>query len=649
MSASDNVIQSLTTISALFADRCFRVPDYQRGYAWEAPQVEALLEDLEVLAESEIGLSLHYTGTLVLVPSAKSAGDQEVFDIVDGQQRLTTLSMLLNILIKKCACDDDDQIPLDDLYQKYISRGVKGINEIPTLKLNSDIEPFFRRLLDDKAEGENIEFLSEKRLKDAYRKMNAWAEENASTTRDARKWIDVVTCGLGLIVYQPQDENEAGMMFEVINNRGKPLTELEKVKNYLIYYAIKKDASKLKDTINEEWGRILKHLALAHQMRDIDNQQLLRSAAIVYFGFRKQESNAAYNKIKEEFSLHDNDLSHAKKLSDFVEFLSRCARYYEALFNYKSRFRDDDLFKGTGIVEQIELIRAQTAHSGILPLFLCLMWLYHNRVINEKALHAKLHLIERVNFRVYMIPVGGVRSDSGHGELFRIAHDLFCRLGGDTSAQLPDHEIEKALAECEFWLKEFAFEYGHRNLDEFKECFRLNPLDTNQDFYKWRGLRYFLVNYEQYLDPSRKINIDLVKQRRDSTSRHNDYFSIEHIYAQSCELAGKEELETARQKRRLGNFMLLEWGVNSSVSNNPIEEKLGHLELNANKEKGTKLAQTGRLFDDFETVFGQKPRDYRKKLKDKTRFRKYKELLNHAEARLIDFAESRWAFDSEKN
>lgn len=650
MSASDNVIQSLTTVSALFTGRCFRVPDYQRGYAWEAQQVEALLEDLEVLAKSEGGLSLHYTGTLVLVPSATPEEGRDVFDIVDGQQRLTTLSMLLNILIKKCVREGSDQGPPDDLYQKYISRGVKGINEAPTLKLNSDIEPFFRRLLDDKAEGENIEFLSEKRLKDAYKRMNVWAEENANTEASARTWVDVVTTGLGLIVYQPQDENEAGMMFEVINNRGKPLTELEKVKNYLIYYSIKqKDgASTLKNTINEEWGRILKHLALAHQMRDIDNQQLLRSASIVYFGFRKQESNAAYNKIKEEFSLHNSDIGHAKKLSRFVEFLSRCARYYEALFNYDSRFRHDGLFKGTSIVEQIELIRAQTAHSGILPLFLCLMWFYHNRVIDEKALHAKLALIERVNFRVYMIPVGAVRSDSGHGELFRIAHHLFCRLTDDADKQLSDYDVESALAECDSWLKEFAAEYGHRNLDEFKECFRLNPLDTNQDFYRWRGLRYFLVNYEQHLDGGRKINIDLVKQKRDSTSRHNDYFSIEHIYAQNCVITGNDELETARQKRRLGNFMLLELGINSSVSNNPIEDKLEHLELNANKEQGTKLAQAGRLFEDFEEIFGQKPRDYKKRLKTKTRFNRYTKLLDLVEARLIEFAEKRWAFDSEK-
>lgn len=647
MAVSDNVIQSLTTISALFTGRHFRVPDYQRGYAWESAQVDALLEDLKLLNESGATSSVHYTGTLVLVPSGKEVAGNQVYDIVDGQQRLTSVTMLLNILINKCEASSPEQVFRSDWNQKYVCSGEKALNEEPVLKLNADIDPFFRRLLDGKAEGENIEFLSEKRLKAAYRRMEEWVEENVHAQSEALEWMDIITTRLGLIVYQPQDENEAGMMFEVINNRGKPLTELEKVKNYLIYYSIKKNASTLKETINDEWGRILKNLALAHQMRDIDNQQLLRSAVIVYFGFRKQESNAAYNKIREEFSLRDTGMNYAKKLSDFVEFLSRCSRYYEALFNFKSRFRDDDLFRGTGIVEHIELIRAQTAQSGILPLFLCLMWLYHSKIINEKQLLDRLNLIERVNFRVYMIPVGGVRSDSGHGELFRIANTLFIALteNQNRSAEV----IADALSVCDRDLKEFALEYGYRTLEEFKESFRLSRQDTNQDFYKWTGLRYFLVNYEQYLDPDRKINIDLVKQKRDASSHHNDYYSVEHLYAQKCPLSGNDELETARQKKRLGNFMLLEWGVNSSASNRPIEDKLCHLEVNANHEKGTKLAQAGNIFDDFESVFGQKPRDYKRRLKDLSRFRKYVQLLDEVETRLIEFAEKRWAFDPEIN
>lgn len=64
MAVSDNVIQSLTTISALFTDRHFRVPDYQRGYAWESAQVDALLEDLKVLKGSGAPASVHYTGVV---------------------------------------------------------------------------------------------------------------------------------------------------------------------------------------------------------------------------------------------------------------------------------------------------------------------------------------------------------------------------------------------------------------------------------------------------------------------------------------------------------------------------------------------------------------------------------------------------------
>lgn len=74
-----------------------RIPDYQRGYAWEREQVQDFIDDLTLL---EAGRE-HYTGTIVLL----NAGDPVVDDdsnslapaeVVDGQQRITTICLLLN-------------------------------------------------------------------------------------------------------------------------------------------------------------------------------------------------------------------------------------------------------------------------------------------------------------------------------------------------------------------------------------------------------------------------------------------------------------------------------------------------------------------------------------------------------------------------
>ncbi|NVK41174.1 MAG: DUF262 domain-containing protein [Oceanospirillaceae bacterium] len=638
------VIQSLTPLATLIPGRYFRVPDYQRGYAWEEIQVKALLQDLQVLAESQHS-GLHYTGTLVLVPGPGHTPERPVYDIVDGQQRLTTLNMLLNILIGLVEKAEGVKPGESDLYQSFIGRGstLRGYRYV--LQLNSDNEGFFRALMKGEADKRVVEYLSQKHLRTAYQQMSDWADKHADSSGKALAWIELITTRLGLIAYQPQDANEAGMMFEVINNRGKPLTELEKVKNYLIYYAIKKQFAGLQETINEKWGDILRNLAQAHHMADIDRQQLLRSAVVVYFGFRKQESNAAYNKLKAVFSLRSGGESEANKLKEFVEFLSDCSLYYETLFNRKSTYRHDNKTNRNAVTEIIAMIRSQTAHSGILPLYLCVMWLYGKKHISSDQLLRLLHRIERANFRVYMLPVGGARADSGHGMIFNIAHNLYAKVVKATGDSAQD-DINAAVNSCQAALVDFTKHHGHKTLDAFKASFRLNPLDQNMDFYHWRGLRYFLANYEQALDPTRTSIIDL-QLKANKANRHNDYFQIEHIYARGCPLQGPDPQQTSHQKRRLGNLMLLEWGVNGSVSNKPIEEKLQDLQQNGSSTKRATLAQVNEVIKDCRQVFGQSGLETTGAVSPEARFEKYIDLLDRIENRMIRFAGERWAFESE--
>lgn len=641
MGKGEQVIQSLTPLSSLFPGRYFRVPDYQRGYAWEAKHIKALLQDLEILAGSKIN-GLHYTGTLVLVTGKDHSPDYPVFDIVDGQQRLTTLSMLLNALISVVEEVGNPALCKSDLHQTYIGRGSPLRDYRPVLILNSDLEPFFRDLLKGRARKEAVEYLSQKRLLEGYAQMAQWVKSNASNAGKALEWIDIVTNRLGLIAYQPMNADEAGMMFEVINNRGKPLTELEKVKNYLIYFAIKRGFEGLKKSINTQWGLILKNLSLAHHMVDIDNQQLLRASVIIYFGFRKQESSVAYNKLKSVFPLHSSQDSDAKSLNDFVEFLSDCSRYYEILFNRKSSQRAIFLNNESEIIEVVNLIRSQTAHSGVLPLFLCSMWMFDKKKITAKHLLFLLKTIERVNFRVYMLPVDGSRSDSGHGKLFNIANTFYRQMA---KVEDPD-AVDNAVKSCYDSLVGFVRGYGHKTLEAFKDSFRLKESQQNLDFAAWKGLRYFLANYEQALDPNRTSSIDL-QLKANNTNRHNDYAQIEHIYARQCVIVGPDPIQTSHQKRRLGNLMLLEWGLNASFRNKPVEEKIKHLKENEIASKRSVLAQTVAVLKDFNKVFGETSLQAISDRPDAQRFSMYAALIDRIEGRLINFAGKRWAFESE--
>jgi len=377
-------------------------------------------------------------------------------------------------------------------------------------------------------------------------------------------------------------------------------------------------------------------------MTDIDKQQLLRSAVIVYFGFRKTESNAAYKTLKSVFSLRESGDSGARKLDEFVVFLSDCSRYYELLFNENSQHRSVFFGGQPALADVIDLIRVQTAHSGVLPLFLCSMWMFDKKHITADHLLVLLEAIERVNFRVYMLPVGWARSDSGHGQLFNIAHTFYDRVAKTTNVDA----IADAVKSCHNSLIEFVKSHGHKTLEAFKDSFRLKKSDQNVDFATWRGLRYFLANYEQTLDPTRTSSINL-QLRANKANRHNDYAQIEHIYARKCEFTGPDPIQTSHQKRRLGNLMLLEWGVNASFSNKPIEEKLKHLKENDIAAKRAVLAQTAAVIKDFKQVFGRTSELVSSDMQDEQRFNKYVLLIDRIENRLIDFAGKRWAFEAE--
>ena len=94
-------MNGLLTVQSLFGGRRFEIPDYQRGYAWSERQWSDLVDDLEALPATKD----HFTGTLVL--KARELDGQLVdiegqryraYDVVDGQQRLTTLVLLLEAI-----------------------------------------------------------------------------------------------------------------------------------------------------------------------------------------------------------------------------------------------------------------------------------------------------------------------------------------------------------------------------------------------------------------------------------------------------------------------------------------------------------------------------------------------------------------------
>ena len=123
---------SLKSLSQIFDEKIYRIPVYQRGYAWQDSQILDFWDDvLNLLPNRE-----HYTGMLSLKPAKKEEWEKweddywiledkgyKAFYVVDGQQRLTTFMILLNAIINCAEANEIKELcytKIEDIKKKYI-------------------------------------------------------------------------------------------------------------------------------------------------------------------------------------------------------------------------------------------------------------------------------------------------------------------------------------------------------------------------------------------------------------------------------------------------------------------------------------------------------------------------------------------------
>lgn len=210
----------------------FRIPDYQRAYRWGTEQALQLLDDLEETLDRG-DQEPYFLGSLVLV-----AHDQAAYDVIDGQQRLTTLTILFAVLRDLV----EDEEFARNLAATVLDPGnaLNGIPSRPRLTLRDQDESFFRKHVQER--GGIFTLLT---LSDA-----AAASESQRAIRDNARalherlgtWPDVRRRNLAtlastrtyLVVVSTPDLDSAYRIFSVMNARGLDLTPADIFKSTVI-------------------------------------------------------------------------------------------------------------------------------------------------------------------------------------------------------------------------------------------------------------------------------------------------------------------------------------------------------------------------------------------------------------------------------
>ena len=215
-------------ISSLFNGRTiFNIPEYQRAYAWSDLQLREFLDDLN---NQKLNRS-YFLGT-VLFEEKGLEGNHEIIDIVDGQQRITTIIIFMSCLINRMReldPSEEDEDNLNLLYETYI----KYHKQYKLRALEEDNDFFHSYILED-SNGENfIRTPAQRRLYLAKEFFIGRLELLSKAELEILKSkMDEFS---RVLVYSVKDTAEATLIFETTNDRGKGLTNLEKIKSFMMY------------------------------------------------------------------------------------------------------------------------------------------------------------------------------------------------------------------------------------------------------------------------------------------------------------------------------------------------------------------------------------------------------------------------------
>ena len=232
----------------------YTVPRWQRRYCWGKVDIERLVADLLTI-DSGGPNATHYGGTLLTFRESGAAGVVDRIRVVDGQQRLTTVSILL-------ACIADELGPdgqVGDWTQQVIHNSLLRNPDAPPgkrlkLKLQRDDDKEYRLGLDGKPNGAGAVTQAWKTAKRLVKR-----SDEAALLRGLLR-LRVVSIGLS-------HYDDPQQIFESLNATGRPLTESEKVKNWLLMGLPHREQIKLHD---EHWLAIEKSLGAMHSTNPID-------------------------------------------------------------------------------------------------------------------------------------------------------------------------------------------------------------------------------------------------------------------------------------------------------------------------------------------------------------------------------------------
>lgn len=403
-----------TIREVLVSGRQFLIPRFQREYSWEKKNYKEFLEDMLnclYISEGKITNSQYFLGTMLFIGDYAEGTDKEI-QVVDGQQRLTTITILFSVLSDKFLSIGEDT--LSKQIFRYIMTEDDNGEKVRILKSKTHY-PFFSYYIQQRdkqyiqeavSEEEHCieetykyfyEQLDEKKIK-GYLKRKHGAEVVLSLEYvDILKAIRDQILQTTFVSISTTDKEQANMIFEILNAKGKRLAEVDLIKNKIFEIL---DDTEPADFAEEKWQQIKKILN--------DGKETVGIETFYRHFWSSRYKKSAKNKLYDDF----NKIivpKNKKVYTDFLLEMEKYAKYYIMIMNPK-RENYNNRKEYYPIVQMLNVLNNYFGIVQVRIVELAIVNLKEKGLIDLKYMKHILTLLESFHFAYNSIMRGNPNS-----------------------------------------------------------------------------------------------------------------------------------------------------------------------------------------------------------------------------------------------
>ncbi|WP_116789168.1 DUF262 domain-containing protein [Flavobacterium psychrotrophum] len=498
----------------------FVIPVYQRAYSWDKSEWRTFLNDL---LEQIEGQNNYFYGNILLETIKKDVK----YEIIDGQQRITTLTIFIRSIINVLGKRSVDLIQeFDPVLLKHIY--LKNEGNIKLRPVEYDRACYDAIIIDN---NDNFEMHSQSQIRIKSAK-DFFSEELDKLSTDIILKILEKIQGTELTVIELDGKKDSALMFELENNRGKDLTNMEKIKSYFMYQMyVYSEPEEIESNI-ENISNIFKSIYLL-----INDLKLNEDSVLLYH-------NNAYVNGYNYRSL--NDVKHLfKQSNNKVEWIKTYINELHTTFSNLKKF------------ERTQILYAEKLKSLKIPAFIYPFIIkgYKSFGSDDRRMNTLFNVLEIVTFRTKLI--------NSRANIQERLNSILLKFDGNLLDLIND--IKNKLNESWYWgdiqTKHYlnGAIYGnsilHYLLWEYESSIQ------NKGY----NIRKFSLENEQieHISPQTPTNGDHIKSgyEVDENSSYSEEFVNLHLNS-------------------LGNLMLISGSHNSSIGNRPFSEKIASYNSN---------------------------------------------------------------------